>query len=221
MDRIPRAVVAFLAVMAVGGPGGLLLAGCGDGNASTDAPQRGAGGDAGSAVLQPTERPAVAVMETPAPREAPLAPPTVMVKYRGGLLTVKAHGAPLGEILAEISRSVGVTFDLSGDAAERLSIDLGPRSVQEVISGLLDRTSYGYAFVDSLRIAGSSRPARVFLLKEQTTGDVSGQAGVAMALPATPAPIEQPSPPDEAALQQQRAADGLFDACKVQGCDTS
>ena len=150
-----------------------------------------------------------------------------MVTFRGGLLTVNAHGAPLREILAAITRSVGVTFAVSGDAGEKLSVDLGPLPPGEVVARLLDRTSYGYALVDPARSAARSGPARAFLVKQGVSGDGTGQAGPAqtvLVLPAMSAratPVGPVSPPDEAALQRQRATDALFDACKSQGCDTS
>jgi hypothetical protein len=64
----------------------------------------------------------------------------------------------------------------------------------------------------------------VFLVKQGTTLDRSGQVVLALPAPPVPAkPLEQASPPDEAAMQQQRAVDAVFDACKAQsqGCDTS
>jgi hypothetical protein len=222
MEQFQSAVVAMLAGSALAGFGYAWLA-----RAHEDGPApRAVGALTGDAAAQRTERPAIAVMPAQTLREAPPALPLVMVAFRGGLLTVKAHDAPLREVLAAITRSVGVRFAFSGDAAEPLSIDLGPRPAGEVISRLLDRSSYGYAFVEAARGAGRSGPAQVFLIKQAAAGDVSGQAAArrisappAMSAPAKP--VEQPLPPDEAALRQQRAVDALFDACKIQGCDTS
>jgi hypothetical protein len=85
---------------------------------------------------------------------------------------------------------------------------------------LLDQASYGHAFVDSAGDAGYSRLARVLLVKQGTTANGRGQATTKVVFAK---PVDQPSPPDEEAMQQQRAVDALFDACKAQSqaCDTS
>jgi hypothetical protein len=229
MEQAQRAIFAVIVGLACAGLGYAWLAG-----GSQDGLRRGDAGDlTGIAAPQPTAprqtaRLAVAAPQAPLPHQALPLLPHVTVAFRGGLLTVKASGAPLREILSEITRSVGVTFAFSGDAGEQISVDLGPRPVKEVISGLLDRASYGHAFIESAGAAGQSRLERVFLVKQGTTVDGSGQvaAKVVLALPTASVlarPVEQPSPPDEAAMQQQRAVDTLFDACKAQsqGCDTS
>jgi hypothetical protein len=144
--------------------------------------------------------------------------------FEGGLLSVRTRRTPLKEVLAAITRATGLTFVLDGDADEQLSIDLGPRPVREVVSELLDQASYGYAFVDPARGTGGAEPLRVFLIKQRSSGDASGSKAASQQVPGLSAPgptAAPPSPPDEAALQQQRAVDALFDACKEKGCDTS
>jgi len=219
MEQVQRAIVAVTAGLACAGLGYAWLTG-----PSQNGPRRSEVSSTGSAAPQQSPRPEVAATPAPTLDRALPAAPQVTVALRGGLLTVKAYRAPLKEILSEITRRVGVTFALGDEAGEPISVELGPRPVREVISGLLDQASYGHAFVDSAGDAGSARLDRVFLVKQGATVDRSGQ--VQLALPATsvPAkPTEQSSPPDEAAMHEQRAVDALFDACKAQsqGCDTS
>jgi hypothetical protein len=180
----------------------------------------------GNAAAQRTERPAIAATQQAAQtlRNAAASSPRVTVDFRDDLLTVKARGAALGEVLAAITRSIGVAFHVNGDAGERLSIDIGPRPTKEVISRLLDRTCCGYAFVDAARGTGRPRLAEVFLVK-QGTGEGSGRVSTPVALSPSVIPVSatsvEPSLPDSAALQKQRAVDTLFDACRDQACDTS
>ena len=98
--------------------------------------------------------------------------------------------------------------------------------MKEVIAALLERTAYGYAFVDSAPGAQREGPVRVFLIKRGSASDASGRvtaqrlfAHSELLVPGHP--VEQLSPPDESALKQQRAVDAVFDACKAQACDTS
>jgi hypothetical protein len=221
MEQLKRVAVAMLAGLACTGGYSWL----------TSDSERGPGSGADglmtrNAAAQRTERPAVAVTQAPQTlRNATPPSPPVVVDFRDDLLTVKAHGAPLGEVLAAITRSVGVVFYVSGDAGESLSIDVGPRPTKEVISRLLDRACCGYAFVDAARGAGRPRLAEVFLVKQGTgdgSGRVSARRELAPSVNSAPATIVEPSSrPDEAALQEQRAVDTLFDACRIQGCDTS
>jgi hypothetical protein len=152
--------------------------------------------------------------------------PKVAVAFHRGLLTVNASNARLSEVLEAITRVVGVTFAWGSPGDDRVTVDLGPLPTQEVMAGLLERTSYGYAVVGASRGSQGAAPVRVFLLKQTRTVQAAapvtaGPVGETAAASLLPKPVEMAPPPDEAAMQEQRATDALFDACKAQGCDTS
>jgi hypothetical protein len=169
----------------------------------------------------------VIAFPTPSAHEATPGLPNLVVQVQDGLLTVRTHGAPLSEVLAAITKSAGVTFAPEGDRGEKVWLDLGPRSVREVVSGLLERSSYGYAFVDSPGTADRAATMQVFLIKRGSASDLPGPTSVkpvseAVSVWPLPSQIDEHSPPpNESALQQQRTVDAMFAACKAQACDSS
>jgi len=162
------------------------------------------------------------------PVSSPGATPTIAatrpltVTFDAGLLAIRADAAPLDEILAAVTRSVGVTFVGADAAREAVSIDAGPAPVRQVLSALLSGANYGYAFVnDPGRTAGAG-PGRVLLLKrlEAPQPPAAGRLGLRSQLP-TPPSQAMPVSADAPGVRQQQVLDELLSACKEQGCDTS
>lgn len=149
-------------------------------------------------------------------------PSAMTVTFDGGLLGIRAAGAPLDEILAAVTRSVGVTFVGADDAREPVSVNAGPGPVRQVISALLAGTNYGYAFLNEPGQGGGSGPGRVILLKQ--AGMLQPGAGLAAPRrPPVPVPQDQalPASLDAPGVRQQQVLDEVLSACKEQGCDTS
>ena len=144
----------------------------------------------------------------------------VTVSFERGMLAIRARAAPLDEILAAVTRSVGVRFVGADDAREAVSIDAGPGPVAQVLSALLAGANYGFAFVDDGDAAAPVRPARVILLKQSATPQPTLAAP---RRPPIPMPKDQamPASADAPGVRQQQVLDELLDACKQQGCDTS
>jgi hypothetical protein len=147
----------------------------------------------------------------------------VTVKYESGLLAVEAHAAPLHEVLAAITASVGVIFLGGDDALEPVSIRVGPAPVLQVLSGLLADTHYGYAFVHSSSHSREVRPVRVILLRQMETLQDGAAAKLVEHRPSVRARQDQGVPASgyEPGVRQQQVLDQLLEACKQQGCDTS
>jgi hypothetical protein len=80
------------------------------------------------------------------PAEMPAQPPRVT--YSKGVLTVDAQNSTLSDILKAISKSTGAEFDPMPEAAERTVVHLSG-SADEVVSGLLRGSAYGYVLISS------------------------------------------------------------------------
>jgi hypothetical protein len=147
----------------------------------------------------------------------------VTVTFDDGLLGIRAEGAPLREILAEVTSSVGVTFVGADDAREPVSINAGPGPVPQVLSALLAGANYGYAFLNDPGQGARAGPGRVILLKQAGTLQQPGAGLAAPRRPPVPVPQDQalPASLDAPGVRQQQVLDELLVACKEQGCDTS
>lgn len=146
----------------------------------------------------------------------------VTVKFEGGLLAIRAHAAPLDEVLAAVTDAVGIRFVGAEDARDAVSIDAGPGSVPQVLAALFAGANYGYALVERADGAAGTRPARVIVLRQsaaspqRTTGASFGHR------PPVPVPDQaMPASADAPGVHQQKVLDELLEACKQQGCDTS
>jgi hypothetical protein len=150
-------------------------------------------------------------------------PSAMTVTFDRGLLGIRAEGAPLHEILAAVTGSVGVTFVGADDAREPVSVNAGPGPVRQVISALLAGASYGYAFVNEPGQGAGSGPGRVILLKQVGMLQQPAAAPAAPRRPPVPVPGDQAMPAslDAPGVRQQKVLDELLEACKQQGCDTS
>jgi hypothetical protein len=158
-----------------------------------------------------------------APQIASTRTHAVTVTFDGGLLGIRAEGAPLAEILAAVTRSVGITFVGAADGREPVSVNAGPGPIPQVLSVLLAGANYGYAFLSDPGQAGRAGPGRVILLKQAGTLQQPGAALAAPRRPPVPVPQDQarPAPADAPGVRQQQVLDELLSACKEQGCDTS
>ena len=147
--------------------------------------------------------------------------PSVTVARRGELLEVRAHQAPLREVLDRVTRATGVAFS-GGDADEPVTAEVGPLAVKESIAALLAHTSYGYLYVEAVASTSGLVPARVILIGNGKSGVAAGPApkfGMAAARSAESTPVDAAADPE--ALRQQRTAESLLEVCKSQGCDSS
>ena len=145
----------------------------------------------------------------------------VTVARRGELLEVRAHQAPLREVLDRVTRATGVAFS-GGDADEPVTAEVGPLAVKESIAALLAHTSYGYLYVEAVASTSGLVPARVILIGNGKGGVAAGPApkfGMAAARSAESTPVDAAADPE--ALRQQRTAESLLEVCKSQGCDSS
>jgi len=80
------------------------------------------------------------------PAELPAQPPRVT--YSKGVLTVDAQNSTLSDILKAISKTTGAEFDPMPEVAERTVVHLSG-SAEEVVSGLLRGSTYGYVLISS------------------------------------------------------------------------
>jgi hypothetical protein len=132
----------------------------------------------------PTSTP-VPVADAAAPN-SPLQDGTVTVEYVKGQLTVVSHGAPLGTVLKLVSTRTGAAVGLAPELQnEQVVAQLGPGSVREIVTRLLDSPKIDYILMgvgndaDSLqRIVVQSRRA-------------SGRGSMADLRPPQPAPEEE------------------------------
>jgi hypothetical protein len=138
------------------------------------------------AVAAPVPEPAPPPQPTVAPSlfEQPPAPATVTAHTNE--LTVKADNSSLTQILRQVSSATGMRLDgLGGD--ERVFGNFGPGAPREVLTALLNGTSYNVVMVGDL----PSGAPRQLLLSRRAAGGVSPQ-------PAASANQNQPpTQPDE------------------------
>jgi hypothetical protein len=85
------------------------------------------------------------------------APPVPSVTYQGGLLTIVADNATLGDVLNRVRKLTGSAFEIPHVPAmdERVAVRLGPASVPSVLADLLDGSSFDYVIVGSGEELGS------------------------------------------------------------------
>ena len=111
------------------------------------------------------------------------------VRYESGKLTVVAHGATLQSVLQLIAQRTGTAIESTGwfDAGQ-VYVELGPATVQEVLTDLLNGSSANYVMLGS-----QSNPGFVERLvispRSQAASGASSQSPVVAA--AQPAPKPQ------------------------------
>ncbi|MFL6311355.1 MAG: hypothetical protein ACJ71W_04540 [Terriglobales bacterium] len=108
-----------------------------------------------SPTASPVVAPLAANLSTaPVPAPATMAPPTpeptATVHYAQGQLTVSSQNASLGMLLKLISAKTGATIDLAPELQnEPVIAQIGPKTVQEVMSALLDSPKIDYIIMGS------------------------------------------------------------------------
>ena len=112
-------------------------------------------------------QPALIPSSAPAGHEASAA-----VDYSSGQLTVVADKAPLGHVLKLIAGKTGAVIDLAPELQqEPVMARLGPGSVREVLTGLLDSPHIDYIVFGSGDEPGSLQ--RIVVRKRQSFGSVA------------------------------------------------
>lgn len=82
------------------------------------------------------------------PEQLPAEPP--QVSYLNGQLTIQSENATLAAILSAVRRSTGATIDVpAGSGNERVAAHYGPGPAREVISSLLQGSSFNYVILGS------------------------------------------------------------------------
>ncbi|HZS28886.1 MAG TPA: hypothetical protein VFB76_16785, partial [Candidatus Angelobacter sp.] len=93
--------------------------------------------------LQPTT--IAAVPQVQAPQAAHPVTTSALVDYASGQLTVVSDDAPLGYVLKEIAAKTGAILDVAPELQnERVAARLGPASVREILTRLLDSPQIDY-----------------------------------------------------------------------------
>jgi hypothetical protein len=72
------------------------------------------------------------------------------ITYQNGLLTIDVHGATLAEVLRLVAQKTGAFIEIPpGAGLERIVEHVGPEPAKEVVSHLLNGSSYNFLFVNS------------------------------------------------------------------------
>jgi hypothetical protein len=101
----------------------------------------------------PVVQPAPVIPEAtvaPAPltlAQKPAVPPKV--QYQNGRLSIFAENCTLGDILRAIHQQTGAVVDLPPNATERVVANLGPGPSHDVISALMNGSSFNYVMIGS------------------------------------------------------------------------
>ncbi len=72
------------------------------------------------------------------------------VSYQDGLLTISAQNSTLGEILRDVRKLTGASFEIpphSSGADERVVVRLGPGAPRDVLAELLDGSAFNYVML--------------------------------------------------------------------------
>ncbi|MGA2978918.1 MAG: AMIN domain-containing protein [Terriglobales bacterium] len=95
-----------------------------------------------AAVSQTTAALLPAVIAPPPPK------PLVTVTYANGMLRIRAEKATLSQVLFEVQRQTQAEIAIpAGAEQEQVIADLGPAPARDVLSSLLNGTSYNFIFV--------------------------------------------------------------------------
>jgi hypothetical protein len=121
-------------------------------------------------------------------------PPTpANVSYQGGLLTISAQNATLGEILRDVRKLTGASIEIPKDssgASERVVAHLGPGAPRDVLAVLLNGTSFNYVMLGS-----PSDPLAVASVILMTRTSATGEAQTAANGNPGAAPVNRFAPP--------------------------
>ena len=89
------------------------------------------------------------------------APEPVIVKYQDGELTIESFNAPLNDILRAVCQRTGALIRIPQDTNERITRNIGPGPVINVLGDLLYESGFNYLIEESGRKQGA--PVRVTL----------------------------------------------------------
>jgi hypothetical protein len=101
------------------------------------------------------------------------------VSYQGGLLSISAQNATLGEILKDVRQLTGASIEIppTSGANERVVTHLGPGAPRDVLVGLLNGSSFNYVMLGS-----NTDPAAISSIiltaKTSSPGDIQPVANI-------------------------------------------
>lgn len=148
-----------------------------------------------------------------------LPPAPAKVTYEGGLLAIQAQNCTLWDVLRDVRRLTGASIDMPAGSGinERVIANLGPGSPRDVLSGLLNGTSFNYVMLgsDSDPRAVSSvmlSPKPAGGVEVQTASNVYQNNPVPQPTPIPPNPQFHPGmmtipPPQPGSVQAQPATE--------------
>jgi len=118
----------------------------------------------------------------PTPETLPAQPPHVT--YAGGMLTIVAQNATLGDILNAVKSRTGATIDAPGGLSERVATQLGPAPPRQVLADLFKGSHYDYVMTGS-----DSDPQAVrSIILTRNSAEPAAPGGPATASGGAPAP---------------------------------
>ena len=130
----------------------------------------------------------------------------------------------MGDVLRAVQHATGATIDFPEPARERVSVNLGPGALRDIVTSLLDRSRYDYMLVISQQ---SNSIERIVLTERRDSHDLPSlsNATVSGQHPTVEQQTDTPQPPmrnlKQIMEQQQRQFEKQFGACISQGCDAS
>lgn len=140
-------------------------------------------------VAQPASTSIAASVPVPVPQlavsPAPSSEPMAAVSYTQGQLTVVSQNASLGTVLKLISTKTGAVIDIAPELQnEPVIAQIGPSSVREVMTALLDSPKIDYIIMGSGNASGGMEKILV------RTRQSFGRNVIPMNRPPQPAPAE-------------------------------
>jgi len=140
-----------------------------------------------------------------------------------GLLEIRADNCDWADLLRAVEKATGAVIDSPVISSEPVSIDLGPGQPLEVLTSLLNRSSYDYYIVVGAEPQSVSRIT--LTMRSAGPRPASSSNAIQRAL-LEPTPEQGKASLDAQKLQdvqreQQLQFERQFQACIVQGCDQS
>jgi hypothetical protein len=114
--------------------------------------------------------------------------PDLTVRYESGKLTVVAHGATLHRVLEAIGQRTGTAIESApGFDAGQVYVELGPATVEDVLTDLLNGTPTNYLMLGSRSNPGFVERL-IILARSQGPSGASSQSPVVAAAQPVPTP---------------------------------
>ncbi len=157
-------------------------------------------------VAATTPAPPAPVPQTPAipeppptPEQMPASPPKVVMS--GGQLSIDAENSTLGDVLSAVKTLTGATVEAPNAATnERIAVNLGPGSPQQVLQQLFSGSKFDYIILGS---PTNATAVEKIILTNRGAAGASGPIGgaapvnnVANQMPGRPG-FQPPSMPDQ------------------------